>query len=240
MITSDAITRLSTKLQTSELNIRREYFQHLFLSYLYQLPESETLLFKGGTALRLVYNSPRFSEDLDFSTKKTNSEYIEKLLMQGLAQMEKENINTNLKEAKSTTGGYLAIVTFSGFDQAIDIMMQVSFRPSLSHGQSVVIHNQYIPFYSMMTYQQNKLTAEKIQALLTRGKPRDFYDLYFMMRSQMLSESDKKEINNIIKIVQKSTINFDRELKIFLPKSHWMIIKDFKENLTSELIRNSY
>ena len=39
----------------------------IFLSYLYQEPGSEKLLFKGGTALRIVFKSPRFSEDLDFS-----------------------------------------------------------------------------------------------------------------------------------------------------------------------------
>lgn len=33
----------------------------------YQEKEAEAILFKGGTALRLIYQSPRFSEDLDFS-----------------------------------------------------------------------------------------------------------------------------------------------------------------------------
>jgi len=32
---------------------------------------SQKLVFKGGTALRLAYGSPRFSDDLDFSELKT-------------------------------------------------------------------------------------------------------------------------------------------------------------------------
>ncbi len=31
---------------------------------------SESLLFKGGTVLKLIWRSPRFSEDLDFTGSK--------------------------------------------------------------------------------------------------------------------------------------------------------------------------
>ena len=61
MISRQFITDLSTKYQTSEQNIAREYCQHLFLSYLYRLKGGEKMLFKGGTALRIVFQSPRFS-----------------------------------------------------------------------------------------------------------------------------------------------------------------------------------
>ena len=36
MIADDSLSALATKLQTTELNVRREYFQRLFLSYFYQ------------------------------------------------------------------------------------------------------------------------------------------------------------------------------------------------------------
>ena len=67
MINSATIRKLAIAQQTTELNIAREFAQHLFLSGFYQNVGSEHVLFKGGTALRLVYGSPRFSEDLDFS-----------------------------------------------------------------------------------------------------------------------------------------------------------------------------
>ena len=40
----------------------------MFLNYLYKEKLAEKIYFKGGTCLHLFYNSPRFSEDLDFST----------------------------------------------------------------------------------------------------------------------------------------------------------------------------
>jgi len=71
MISNEALQALATKLQTTELNVRREYFQHLFLSYFYQQPLTDRIYFKGGSALRMLYHSPRFSEDLDFSSSVT-------------------------------------------------------------------------------------------------------------------------------------------------------------------------
>ncbi|MBS3906484.1 MAG: nucleotidyl transferase AbiEii/AbiGii toxin family protein, partial [Syntrophaceae bacterium] len=48
----------------------REYWELIILRGLYESPQGRYLIFKGGTALRLAYGSPRFSEDLDFSLTK--------------------------------------------------------------------------------------------------------------------------------------------------------------------------
>src|SRR3989338_1779982 len=67
MLSLESLREFTKKYQTKETNVLREYVQHLFLSSLYRFPGSERLLFKGGTALRIIYQSPRFSEDLDFT-----------------------------------------------------------------------------------------------------------------------------------------------------------------------------
>lgn len=46
--------------------IERELLHHVILEPLLQTKSSKVLTFQGGTALRLCYGSPRFSEDLDF------------------------------------------------------------------------------------------------------------------------------------------------------------------------------
>ena len=63
MISIAKIKELATKYQTTELNVIREYFQHLFLSYFYQQSTAGSIYFKGGTAMRTIYRSPRFSDD---------------------------------------------------------------------------------------------------------------------------------------------------------------------------------
>ncbi|MEW6675721.1 MAG: nucleotidyl transferase AbiEii/AbiGii toxin family protein [Nitrospirota bacterium] len=52
-------------LKTDVTQVVREFWETVILKGLFDSPEGKFLIFKGGTALRLVYGSPRFSEDLD-------------------------------------------------------------------------------------------------------------------------------------------------------------------------------
>ncbi len=44
----------------------KEYLQHKILSFVFRHKLGRKLSFLGGTALRIVHNNTRFSEDLDF------------------------------------------------------------------------------------------------------------------------------------------------------------------------------
>ena len=79
MLSRDNLEKFTKLQQTSVQNVVREYCQHLFLSFLYQNSGSEKLLFKGGTALRIILKSPRFSEDLDFTGVNVTHREIEEV-----------------------------------------------------------------------------------------------------------------------------------------------------------------
>jgi len=66
MISSDFINQKAVSSQIDRYTIIREYVQLLFLRYFYERPQGIKAFFKGGTALRFLFNSFRFSEDLDF------------------------------------------------------------------------------------------------------------------------------------------------------------------------------
>ncbi len=72
MIEQRQVQNLAQTWQTTTDNVVCEYFQQLFLSYLYQEKGSDGLLFKGGTALRIVWHSPRFGDKAGESTCYTN------------------------------------------------------------------------------------------------------------------------------------------------------------------------
>lgn len=237
MITQEQITRLANTYQTTELNSRREYFQHVFLSYFYQQPQTDSIYFKGGTALRIIYQSPRFSEDLDFSTTLHDIGPIERAILQTLETVEKEGVRTKLQEAKQTSGGYLARIAFEAFEQTIAIFLQISLRKGTRRGEVVTIANDFIPSYIVMQLAQEQLIDEKIQAVLARGKPRDFYDLYFILRSNLLPAEKKDILPQVLTTLRQTEINFEAELKQFLPKSHWAIIRDFNQALEREIVR---
>lgn len=236
MITQDQINKLVNKYQTTEGNILREYFQHLFLSYFFQQPEADNIYFKGGTALRMLYKSPRFSEDLDFSANFSGSAEIEQALITTLTEIEKEGIFTHLQEAKITTGGYLAVISFQK-DPVVAIQIDISLREDKKMGELLTISNDFIPTYTVFALTREQLIDEKIQALLTRKKPRDFYDLYFLIRANLLLAEKKNILSEVLVNLNKTDINFEKELKLFLPKSHWAIIRNFKNTLKEELKR---
>jgi len=50
-----------------KVHITREFLQLLILKIIYDENYFKNLAFVGGTALRILYNLRRFSEDLDFS-----------------------------------------------------------------------------------------------------------------------------------------------------------------------------
>lgn len=236
MLSSDKLRELAVKKQTTGLNVRREYIQHIILSYFYQQPQSGNIFFKGGTALRFIYNSPRFSEDLDFSTPSSDIAAIENAVQNALTEVEREGIGTEIVESKPTTGGYLAIIEFHLAREKIAAQIEISFRDNKAQGEIVTIASDFVPPYTIMALAEEQLVKQKIRALLLRRKPRDFYDLYFILRKEhLLPPQEKTILPQVLKTLRESKISFNKELAQFLPRSHWPIIKDFKSILEREI-----
>ncbi len=243
MIEKKQVQILAQAWQTTTDNVVREYFQHLLLSGLYQEKGSDSLFFKGGTALRIIWHSPRFSEDLDFTGVNVTVKGIETLIEGSLAKMEMDGIKTEIVESKSTSGGYLAIFEFATSEYKSQIQVEVSLRNGKKvSGTAVLIQSDLVVPYILIHLKEEQLISEKIQACLTRGKARDFYDLYFILRSRMAFKEafiqDKQLKAKILNVVKSGKLNFKRELKIFLPVNQHRIIKGFPETLVTEIKRN--
>lgn len=248
MITPETLEKLAVQHQTSVApNIVREYFQHIFLSELYKSPKADTLLFKGGTALRLIYGSPRFSEDLDFSLfsvpMNRAKAFVEELFVHVLAAIEHQGITVDLGEkSDETSGGYFGVATLSLFGYPpVGIEINVSARNGREmRGEVDSIANDFVPTYTLVHLPQEALVEEKIfGALRERKKPRDFYDLYFIMRKGMLSPGQKQRLAAIRDevLAEAKSIDFRGELSVFLPADHQAIIRDFHRALEAEIER---
>ena len=243
MIEKTQVQKLAGNWQTTIDNVAREYFQQLFLSRLYQENGSDGLLFKGGTALRIIWHSPRFSEDLDFTGVNITVKGIETLIEGALAKIEMEGIQTGIIESKSTSGGYLAIFQFETNEYKSRIQIEVSLRPGKKgSGEAALIQSDLVVPYTLIHLKEEVLIAENIQACLTRGKSRDFYDLYFILRSRMAFKEafiqDKQLKAKILKVVKSGKLDFKLELKAFLPVNQHIIIKGFPKILVAEIERN--
>ena len=248
MINNEVLEKLSRQYQTGVFpNIVREYFQHVFLGELYKLPDAGKLLFKGGTALRIIYNSPRFSEDLDFSlfgvTQDKVKSFVEGLFIHVLAEMDHAGIKVELgNKVGPTSGGYFGVATFRMLEYPpVGVEINISSRNGRSvAGEVDSVANNFVPTYTVIHLPQNELIEEKIfDALVKRKKPRDFYDLYFIMRKGILSADQKKRLTKISNdiIADAKKVDFRGELGAFLPADQQAVIRDFPAMLERELNR---
>jgi len=239
MISSETIKEFAVRNQTSEMNVVREYIQNLFLSYLYQQDRSEQILFKGGTALKLIHKSPRYSEDLDFTGFVIREKDIETILKRTLVAVNREGLYMKFTESKPTSGGYLSIIEGTAGEWKPRILINVSLRPKTVEKEAVLIANPFMPPYLVFSLPEDQMVLEKINALLKRKKPRDFFDLYFILRkgiSRKIVVSHKNKLMSEIKEIDDKAIS--RELKLFLPRSFWPVIRNLRENLIRELERH--
>ncbi len=243
MIEERLIRQFADRWQTTADNVVREYFQHLFLSHLYRQKRSEALRFKGGTALRLIWKSPRFSEDLDFTGAAVSIPQIETLMEAALAGVEQEGIDADIEESKATTGGYFAVFRLRGEGYESGLQTEVSLRKGArGRGTAALVQTELLPPYTLVHLEEAALVGEKVQACLTRGKPRDFFDLYFILRNRMAFREtfarDKTLGPRLREAVRRSAPAFRNELKRFLPVSQHLLLKDFPATLNAEISRS--
>lgn len=237
MLNFETLQQFTRLQQTNFDNVLREYCQHLFLSYLYQEPGSERLLFKGGTALRMIFKSPRFSEDLDFTGVRITSVAIDEVFMNTLANIEKTGVYVKIEEAKKTTGGYLGIAVFKLHEREVHIHIEISLRnrEKSSPGSRALIQGAYLPAYTIVHIPLKELVEGKLNALLNRQKPRDFYDYYFLLSGDFPLVREKSYLTKVSVLLRESQLNFRSELRRLLPASHSMLLKDFKKILEQKM-----
>jgi len=237
----DVIRRLAVSQQTTELNIAREYSQHLFLSAFYQQPGAQRVMFKGGTALKMAYQSPRFSEDLDFSGFRISARDIENRVVDAAEAVEKTGVAVAAEESTKTSGGYVARLKCSFAEYRVRVQMEVSLRRSDGvTGRGMLIASDLVPPYTATLLPEDLLVEEKLTALLTRKTPRDFFDCYFLLRKGLIRAEQQHLLAKVRSTLLASRANFKTELEDFLPRSYHPLLKDFKQTLLAELERYGF
>lgn len=181
MLTKIQLFQLAKKNQISEYVILREYLQLLFLNKLYSHRQSGKIFFKGGTCLHLIYQAPRFSEDLDF-TVNLSQENFKKIIKEVFKSLNSEN-GLVFKEKKSLFGKtFLLIYKNSLIDSDVFIKLDFSFREKVLDPKTEIIKTSFPILFTnyINCLSKEEILAEKIRAVLMRKKGRDYYDLWYL------------------------------------------------------------
>ena len=224
----EQLNNLIKELNISVGQILREEAEMIFLNALAKDKLSAQMIFYGGTALRLVYGSPRFSEDIDLlQIKPINFKAFEKLIR----QVVKNNKNWRLKDIKDKRQTLFALFMISdeklkqNFSVKIEVHKpdkKVDLAPEL-----LLIKSPTAVFEPLLLVPSlEKLKELKINAILGRKKARDVFDLWYISRLQKINFELPK------KIFKHDRNEFKNELRIFLPKKYYPVIDQLYERLS--------
>lgn len=172
-----------------ERQLLREYIQHLILNIIYSSSFSTRMNFMGGTAIRILHGSNRFSEDLDFDTGGMEKFEFSDVAHTVKQELELEGFNVEIKVVSK--GAYRCYIKFPGllFDYNLSghktekILIQMDGeRQPYDYLPAKVIINKFGFITRINAVPIATLLSQKILAFLNRKrvKARDIYDIIFL------------------------------------------------------------
>lgn len=217
-------------------NILREYLQYKILEIVFNSKLAPKLSFLGGTALRIVYNNARFSEDLDFDNFNLNQNDFSLLAEEIEKNLGKEGYKVEIRNVfKGAYRCYIKIPDILFENKISDlahekIMIQIDTAPhNFGYAPDKKIINKFDVFTHIFATPIDILLSQKIYAILNRkrAKGRDFFDVLFLLQrakpnydylEKKIKIKNGKELKECL-IVHAQKINFKelaRDVEQFL------------------------
>ncbi len=212
---------LEKKLGISQEQIVREEYEILVLKSLFESELGKLFVFRGGTALRLAYGSPRFSEDLDFSIIE---DFEEKKLKKLLGKIAKQSKALELKEALQKKNTYLGVfkVKENFLNQPFSIKLEASTRPfnwKKNKDYQLVTLKSNVTNLTVLAQVATLKQIEKEKMLIKPPRIRDIFDIWFI--GQKLNKQTKIDFSNWDKRIVR------RELHKFLPEGERKLLSQW-------------
>jgi predicted nucleotidyltransferase component of viral defense system len=186
MLTRRQVERLAARDGVSLFVRERDYVQAAFLGRL--CASTAGLVLKGGTCIRLVHGSPRYSEDLDFGSR-LGAEDAWRAVEEAVRELGRLGIEAVLRDRRGSATGFGAAISYRGplFDGRDGtkgrVRVDVSLRGEGLEDERVAVRTDYddVRTFVAVCATPAHLLAEKVRALLVRGKARDLFDVWFLL-----------------------------------------------------------
>ena len=187
MITRRELRRYAAREKVSLGALEKDYILTMVLRQVYADETLKTLLvLKGGTALHKLYLHRRLSLDLDFTALRPVA------LDEVKGALEVAEIQGQVKDYQvfhdALTINQLGYLGPLGYPSSITV--NVSFRervilPPVTH----VLENLYFEPFPVTAMELEEMVAEKLRAALMRKAPRDYFDLWLVLKEAALNAS---------------------------------------------------
>ena len=167
-----------------------EYLQYELLDSLFKDVAAAALAFIGGTAIRILHDSLRFSEDLDFDNFGLSLAQFEGLLKKACRDMEYKGFLVEYRLVEK--GAYHCYIRFpeilqrSGLtrDAGRKILIRIdSEAKEKTYGPETFFLNRFGVYRRILAAPAGVLLAQKMMTVISRKreKGRDIYDVSFLM-----------------------------------------------------------
>jgi predicted nucleotidyltransferase component of viral defense system len=240
MLTRAQIQRTAQRNRIGMQVQERDYVQQLLLLTLYT--RSQVLIFKGGTALRLLYRGNRYSEDLDFSVVPGDDRFarvapLRDLWREVVTGLQDFGLSAEIRNEFEAAIGYSFDVSYQGplYDgrdrSKGKVRVDISLRMEAVETRRELVRSEYddVRPFVVTALTPEHLLAEKVRALLVRGKPRDLYDVWLLLtlgvRLDLSLVERKLELYNLAvdtavvdAALARARADWERDLRPLLPQ----------------------
>jgi len=215
----DIVARLAAELKVNAELVVREHWEVRLLKGLFESRIGDYLVFKGGTALRLGWGSPRFSDDLDFSLRRPLAVRQFEAEARRLAGLGPELALTDLAPKLNTLLAEFRIRD-AALPRAFRIVVEVSRRaPGSLPSELKLISSPTSPLSVLARVATREgIWAEKLQALAARASPRDLFDLWFL--GQKLGRPLPAAASGLDPRILR------RDLRKYLPPAYYPVVEE--------------
>ena len=189
--------------------IVREYLQMRILYSLQSVGAMIPLAFHGGTALRILYQLPRYSEDLDFALERQPEQYdFRKYLTTIQRDLTAETYDVEVKLNERNVV-HSAFIRFRGLlhqlgisphkSEVLAIKLEIDTNPPLKAGLDTTFIQHHVAVH-LQHHNKASLLAGKLHAILQREyvKGRDWYDLYWYLSQHQWASPNVAMLNNAL------------------------------------------
>ncbi|HPA25245.1 MAG TPA: nucleotidyl transferase AbiEii/AbiGii toxin family protein [bacterium] len=227
-MTPEYLLELKKSLKISVDQILREEAEMIFLEALAKDQLGAKVIFYGGTSLRLVYGSPRFSEDIDLIKIKPFSLAEFKKFANKVAK----NNSWELRDlrGKRQTLFALYFIKDEKLKHPFSIKIEIHTpkkKPMIDEKIALIKSPVSVLEPLLLVPSLTKLKELKIAALLDRKKARDIFDLWY------IAQTLREEFVLPKKITPYNKREFKNELQVFLPTKYYSIIEQLYEQVAN-------
>ena len=191
-----------------------ESFEMAFLNLLASHRLTGSLVFGGGTMLRLCHELPRYSLDLDFWFYKETD-------FGGFFQTLRDvaSATYQITDAQEKFHSILIEMSRARATTKLKIEVRKKVAPSGSSEQKIAFSPHFPSQVLVRGFTLKQMFKNKVSALIERGEIRDAFDMEFLFRKGIegdLSDEEKKSVMKRLKGFKKK--DFDVKLgSIILP-----------------------